>query len=240
MPLLLSFDLETTGLDKVQDRPIEVGAILYSTGQRKCLESAGYLVKSDVPIRPEITKLTGISQAAVDKFGYESRDALDMLLDLINLADAFVGQNVKRFDKPMLENWALREKVSIPNKLWIDTLTDLPGVEGKHLGYLAADHGFLNLFPHSALSDCQTVLKLVEFYDIDKIIERAQSPEAILISHQKYENNADAKARKFGWSPNYKIWYKVAKQLEVDEIIKEAPFNISFAPPEVLIEKLWY
>ena len=238
--LLLALDFETTGTDKAQDRVTEVGAILYSTGQKKCLESSGYLVKSDVPVPAHITKLTGITQSALDKFGYDSHDALEALLDLAAQADAYVGQNVKRFDKFFLEAWAQREKLTVPNKLWIDTRTDLPGVESKHLGYMAADHGFLNLFPHSALSDCQTVIKLVEFYDINQIMERAQSPEVVLIAHQKFENNADAKALKFAWNSDYKIWWRVTKQMDIDEIIKAAPFDISYAPPEILIEKLWY
>ena len=76
MPLLLGFDMETTGLDVVNDRPIEVGLLLYSTTQKKVIESAGFLVKSSVPVSPFITKLTGITQSAVDTFGYESKDAL--------------------------------------------------------------------------------------------------------------------------------------------------------------------
>jgi len=254
--ILFSTDLETTGLDRLTDRPIEVGGILYSTGQRRVLESSGYLVKSDgVPVSPKITSLTGITQVALDKYGYEPKDALESWLDLANQADAIVGQNIKRFDKPFFENWCKRHGLVAPNKLYIDTRTDLPGVEGKHLGYMAADAGFLNLFPHSALSDCQTVLKLIEMHDINKVVERAQSPEVVMIAHQKFENNADAKALKFGWNGDYKIWYRITKQLDVDMIVKAAenpniaidngervpqPFNISFAGPEISIEKLMY
>lgn len=240
MPVWLSFDVETTGLSKETDRVIEVGAILYSTTQKKCLESSGYLVKSDVPISAKITELTGITQAAVDKFGYDSEAALDSVLALADQADAFVGQNVVRFDKPMLENWAKRHGKTIPNKLWVDTYTDIPNVVGKHLGYQAADHGFLNLFPHSALSDCQTVLKIISMHNIDEVIKRAESPNVVLVAHQPREDNELAKKRKFRWHSEYRIWWFVAKQMDVDAIVKEAPFNISMAPPEVLIEKLWY
>lgn len=253
--ILLSADLETTGLDFVASRPIEVGAILYSTGQKKCLESSGYLVKSDVPVPAFITTLTGITQSALDKFGYEPEAALDAFLDLADQADAIIGQNVKRFDKKMFEHWAQRHNKVVPTKLWIDTRTDLPGVESKHLGYMAADAGFLNLFPHSALSDCQTVLKLVEDHDITKVVERAQSPDIVLLAHQKFEDNHLAKTRKFVWNPTFKIWWKGIKQMDLDaEIaaaaaieqtgangqITMASFNVSIAPPEIPIEKLWY
>jgi len=238
--ILLGADFETTGLSPDADRIIEVGALLYSTGQKKCLESSGYLVKSDVLVPELITKLTGITQAAVDKFGYGSRDALEALLDLMVQADAIVGQNIIQFDKRFLERWAQREGLAIPNKLWIDTRTDLPGVDSKHLGYMAADAGFLNMFPHSALADVQTVIKLVGMHDINKVVERAQSPTVVLLAHQRIEDNSLAKARKFLWNPDYKVWWRVTKQMDIDELVKEAPFNISIAPPEILITKLWY
>jgi DNA polymerase-3 subunit epsilon len=238
--ILLGVDFETTGLDRDKDRIIEVGAILYSTGQGKCIESSGYLVKSDVPVSAEITRLTGITQSAVDKFGYPSRNALESFLDLAEQADAFIGQNVIRFDKLFLENWAKREGLVMPNKLWIDTRTDLPNVDSKSLPYMAADAGFLNLFPHSALADVQTVIKLVAMHDINKVVERAQSPTLIVLAHHKFEDNKLAKKRKYVWNADYKIWWKVIKQMDLEAERAEAPFSISIAPPEISLMKLWY
>lgn len=237
--ILCALDFESTGLDVVNDRVTEVGAILYSTNQKRTLEISGYLVKSDKPISTEASKLTGITQAAIDKFGYQSADALDALLDLMAQADAIIGQNVIQFDKCMLESWAQRENKAIPNKLWIDSRIDLE-IEGKHLQYMCADEGWLNLFPHSAVSDCQSVLKLISTRDINKIVERAQSPTIVILAHQKREDNELAKKRKFRWNPEYSAWWRAIKQMDLDEIVKEAPFNISIAPPEILLSKLWY
>jgi len=204
--IFLSFDVETTGLDVQNDRVIEVGAVLYSTGHNKCLKSAGFLVKTDKPISADITKLTGVHPGAVDKFGIDSFTAINIVLVMASKADAIIGQNVLRFDKKILESWGARENTVIPEKLWIDTMYDLPGVDGKHLGYQAADHGFLNMFPHSALGDCQTVLKLVSMYDIEKVVERAKSPFVVLQAHQKRHENDLAKKAKFRWNPDRKIW----------------------------------
>lgn len=237
--ILLSIDFETTGLDAEKDRPIEVGAILYSTGQKKCLESAGFLVRSTVPISEEITKITGIHPAAVNKFGYGSEDALETVLDMAAQADVYVGQNVLRFDKRVFENWAARHGKTIPDKLWIDTTTDLPNTEGKHLGYMAADAGFINLFPHSALSDCQTVLKLVEGHNIDEVIARAKSPIRILKAHVGYENNAAAKKRKYKWFPDAKLWWKVVKDMDMPAETGHGEFDVSFVT-DIPVEKLRY
>ena len=238
MPILLSLDVETTGLNTATDQVLEVGAILYSTGLGKCLESSGYLVKTTLPITEEITKLTGIHPAAVEKFGYESDCALDALLNMMDRADAFIGQNVIRFDKRIIESWAARFNKKIPEKLWIDTRTDLPGVEGKHLGYMAADKGFLNLFPHSALADCQTVVKLIEGMDIDAIIERAKSPLVILKAHVSYNTNALAKKRKYSWYAPEKLWWKIVKKSDLPFETGHNEFEVSFVEdisPETLL-----
>src|ERR1700674_2279648 len=139
------FDLETTGLDFQKDRPIEVGLILFSTTQQKCLESQGFLVKSDVPVSPEITKITGITQAAVNKYGYESYQALEIVFDILAKADFVVGHNAVRFDKRMLQSWEEREKIGCSekkdwfgSKLWADTYTDLPSAIPGTLSHMAA------------------------------------------------------------------------------------------------------
>src|SRR6202035_3902520 len=91
------------------DRVIEVGAVLWSTGQHRQLESAGFLVKPDIPITQAITDITHITPAAVERFGFESREALDNVLAMVSVADAFVGQNILRFDSKVLFNWMFRE-----------------------------------------------------------------------------------------------------------------------------------
>ena len=251
MPILLSLDVETTGLNTATDQVLEVGAILYSTGLGKCLESSGYLVKTTLPITEEITKLTGIHPAAVEKFGYESDCALDALLNMMDRADAFIGQNVIRFDKRIIESWAARFNKKIPEKLWIDTRTDLPGVTGATLALMAANAedpkthnkiGFLNLFPHSALSDCQTVLKLIEPHDIDAIIERAKSPVVVLRAHVSYETNALAKSRKYSayyLDGKFQFWWKIVKQIDLPAETGHGEFDVDFVT-DVAPETLMY
>jgi DNA polymerase III epsilon subunit-like protein len=228
MPIWLALDFESTGLDFVKDRIIEVGAVLWSTGQRKCLESQGFLVKSDVPVSAEITKITGITQSAVDKFGYDSAGSLETVMDLIASADAVIGHNVTRFDRKMLYAWAAREGINdLPDMLWIDTFTDLPDTFATKLGYMAADSGFVNLFPHSALTDCLTVLKLVEKYDIEKVIERAKSPMVVVQAHQDRGQNELAKKAKFRWRPETKQWWKFVKEIDLEAFAKDLPFDVS-------------
>jgi DNA polymerase III epsilon subunit-like protein len=229
MSIFLAFDLETTGLDFVKDRPIEVGIVLYSTGQKKCLESQGFLVKSDVPVKPEITKITGITQAAVDKYGYDSPSSLDVVLGLMRQADAIIGHNVVKFDRRMLQAWISREgfEAQWSEKLWVDTYTDLPGAAPGTLSHTAADHGFLNLFPHSALTDCLTCLKLFSSYDESKVIERAKSPMVVVHAHQDRSQNELAKKARFRWYPERKQWWRWLKEIDLETFAKDLAFDVS-------------
>lgn len=228
--ILLSLDFETTGLDKQNDEVIELGAVLYSTNQHKCLDSQGTLIKTSRPITSEITNITGIHPKAVERFGYDSEVMLDILLDMIGNAEHIIGYNVRRFDREVLYAWANRFGKVVPEKTWIDLYADLPWtVPMGKLSHVAADHGILNLFPHSAMSDCQTVLALLGKYDPELILKRAQSPVVILRSHQgRAENDLVKQAPfKFRWNPGRQIWWKPVKEQDVDEVVSQAPFKIS-------------
>jgi len=238
--ILLSLDFETTGLDKQNDDVIEWGAVLYSTSQHKCLDSQGTLVKTERVITPEITKITNIHPKAVERFGYDSDNMLDVLIDMMNNTEHVIGFNVRRFDREVLYAWANRLGRTVPDKVWIDLYADLPWqIPMGKLSHVAADHGILNLFPHSAMSDCQTVLALLEKYDPELILKRALSPVVILRSHQSQLDNDLVKQApfKFRWNPPRKIWWKPVKEQDVDEVVSQAPFKISIQK-ELSLEEL--
>src|SRR5690242_552515 len=118
--VLLSLDFETNGLDPAKDEIIEVGAVLWSTGFHRAMETASFFVQASNPVPQEITDLTGINSAMLDKFGYPQDVAFDNLSDMIDQADAYCGQNVVRFDKRFAEEWAKKNGKKLQEKLWID------------------------------------------------------------------------------------------------------------------------
>jgi DNA polymerase III subunit epsilon len=239
--ILLSYDLETTGLDKQKDRMIEVGLALYSTGQKKILESTGFLVQPDgVPITQEVTDITGITQAAVDRFGHEPSDTLDDFNWFAEQADAIIAHNGSRFDKPVTENTARRLNKILENKLWIDTMTDIPGVKGEQLVTMCGKHGFVNPNQHSAEDDAKSVLKLVSFYSIDKVVERAKSPTIVVRSHQPNttENNKIVRKLGFIWNGDAKIWWRATKEMDFESLKSRTPFDVSIVGKEISLEQL--
>jgi DNA polymerase III subunit epsilon len=242
--LLLSLDFETTGLDRENDRITEVGAILYSTKINRAIENTSYLVDAGLPVPQAVADLTGISTGLIKKMGRPEKDAIEDIAILIGQADAVIGQNVVQFDKPFLDNAAKRLGVLIPEKTWIDTRTDLPlSVESKSLVYMAADHGFLNPFPHNAIADGLTVLKLAAMYDFDKMLARAKEPNVVIQSLQSFADNDKAKKLKFGFKPSLgKKWLRVVKSSDVDILVKaaeEAGINLA-VEKEITPQQVWY
>lgn len=241
--IILSYDIETTGLDKQKDRIIEVGLVLYSTGQYRILESSGFLVKSDVPVSEEVTNITGITQPALDHFGYEPDGALEDIIRFMSQADAIMAHNGARFDRIVTENTSKRLGSPLPDKLWIDTMTDIPGVKGEQLITMCAKAGVLMMGAHGALIDASSTLEMARRHAIDpiksfeKMAERAQSPLVLIQSHQGRGNNADAKKFRFRWNPAMKMWWKAVKEMDLEEL-KQMPFDWSRIDKSITLEQL--
>ena len=101
---LVVFDLETTGLDLVKDRIIQLSFIKVMPDGTE--ERGNYLVNPEVPIKPEITQLTGISNNDV-KEQPTFRQLAKTLCDKFTGCD-FAGFNSNHFDVPLLAEEFLR------------------------------------------------------------------------------------------------------------------------------------
>jgi len=243
--IITSLDTECTGLDKNKDRIIEVGLVLFSTGQNRVLESTGFLVQSDgVVVSDMERKGYSVVQAAVDKFGYDTKQALDSIEYFVGQSDAVLAHNGNRFDKPMVDNSAKRSTFNLTEKLWIDSMTDIPQTKGEQLITMAAKAGILLTGAHGALADASATVEMVRRHaqepekNWDKIVERAKSPIVILQSHQDRGKNADAKKLRFRWNPERKLWWRPVKEMDAAELIKAAPFDISRLDKSITLDQL--
>ena len=101
---LVIFDLETTGLDLVKDRIIQLSFIkVYPSGLE---ERGNFLINPECSIKQEITQLTGISNEDV-KGAPTFRQLAQKLNDLFTGCD-FAGFNSNHFDIPLLAEEFLR------------------------------------------------------------------------------------------------------------------------------------
>jgi DNA polymerase III alpha subunit (gram-positive type) len=217
--IVAGLDIESTGLDKVKDRPIEVGVALWTTKYHRSLDTRAILVQSDgVPVTAEITEITGITQSMVDNFGYTPEEAFDESLYFVDRADAIVAFNGKRFDMPMCQQWAKRLQKQFPEKFVIDPYTDLP-MRGQELITMCAKMG-IYYDPHEAGADVGAMLRLMAKFPFEVVLERAKSPTVVIQSLQGRNENDKAKKHKFRWNPERKIWWKAVKEIDLQELAK--------------------
>ena len=101
---LVVFDLETTGLDLVKDRIIQISYIKVMPDGKE--ERGNYIVNPECYIQPAITQLTGISNDDVkDKPTF--KQLAKTLCDKFTGCD-FAGFNSNHFDVPLLAEEFLR------------------------------------------------------------------------------------------------------------------------------------
>ena len=217
--IVVGLDIESTGLDKVKDRPIELGVTLWTTKYNRGLDSRSLLIQSDgVKVTDEITEITGINQSMCDNFGYSPEDAYEEMSYFVDRADAVVAFNGRRFDIPMCQQWAKRVMKAFPDKLVIDPYEDLP-MRSQELITMCAKMG-IYYDPHEAGADVNAMLRLMGKFPFELVLSRAKSPVVVVQSQQDRSQNDRVKKHRFRWHPNLKIWWKAVKQVDLDALAK--------------------
>jgi DNA polymerase-3 subunit epsilon len=173
-----------------------------------------------------------IPARVVREYGLKDEEAIDQLNKLAGQADAICAHNGTNFDKPLWKQEA--ERLGLEpmgeKKIWIDTMTDVPYPEQmttRKLVHLAAEHGFLNPFPHRAAFDVLTMLYILSKYDLTAVIQNAIAPTVKIRALATYEQRELAKARKYRWEGTSKMWWKEIKEFELEKEKAESPFGIS-------------
>ncbi|MBR1447391.1 MAG: 3'-5' exonuclease [Prevotella sp.] len=128
---LVVFDLETTGLDLVKDRIIQISYIkVYPDGRE---ERGNHLVNPEMHILPVITQLTGISDEDV-KDQPTFKQLAKTLSDKFTGCD-FAGFNSNYFDVPLLAEEFLRAGIDFDfsKSRLIDACTIFKKMERRNL-----------------------------------------------------------------------------------------------------------
>ena len=128
---LLFFDLETTGINIVKDRIIEISYVKVSPNGKE--ESRTFRVNPGMPIPPESTAIHGITDEDV-KDCPTFKEIAKTLAKQIEGCD-LAGYNSNRFDIPMLAEEFLRAGVDIDlnRRKFIDVQTIFHKMEQRTL-----------------------------------------------------------------------------------------------------------
>jgi len=206
---LVVFDLETTGLDMVKDRIIQLSYIkVYPDGHE---ERMNYLINPEVPIKPEITQLTGISDADV-KACPTFKQLAKSLSEVFAGCD-FAGYNSNHFDIPLLAEEFLRAGIDFDFSKCrlIDAQTIFHKLERRNL---AAAYKFYcgrrmedDFEAHRADQDTEATYRVLQaeldHYTESKQLELGENPEGrvlqndmdFLAAFSKVNNNVDFAGR---------------------------------------------
>lgn len=154
-------DVETTGLDQQKDEVIELGMIKFDylpdgqiAGVRDVFTSFN---EPSVPISPEITALTGITDELVAGRRIDEAEVALFVADAVIVIAHNAG-----FDRKFAERyWPIFER-----KAWGCSATEVEwrkhGFEGSRLGYLLNGAGFFHQ-AHRAVDDCHALLEILAF-----------------------------------------------------------------------------
>ena len=152
-------DFETTGLNPKKNRVIEIGAVRIRAGQ--VVEEYSRFVNPGEPIPPEITRLTGISDAMVQDAG-SAEVEIPKLIEFIGDA-AFAAHNAK-FDYAMLKgecahlgierDWPVLDTLELARRLY-------PSLSSYKLGKVCKMLGISLKGAHRAVNDARATAQML-------------------------------------------------------------------------------
>jgi len=245
MTMICGLDIETTGLDKEKDQITEIAWVIRDTEDPKPFVQKSFFVKPEDMDGLEITEFN-YSLTKITKRHLAFGDPLwlilsELLRDLDRFTvEALVAHNGRSFDMPFLYRWAgivgqEHWVNALKGYLLIDTKEDIQYPEdcrGNNLLYLAAYYGFLNPFPHSALPDVQTMLKVLSHHDFETVRGRARSPSIVLQALVPFERRDEAKAKGYRWEKwddeifFGKAWIKKIKECDLQKETEHLSFQV--------------
>ena len=152
MPVIVSLDIETTGLDPKSDSVIEIGAVKFN--ENRVLDEFSTLINPRKPINSFITNLTGITNAMVMN--------APVLADIYPELETFIGdlpilgQNIG-FDISFFQRYG-----GFKNNPIIDTYEMaavlMPGAPRYNLGSLSYQLGVVLSDAHRAINDARATM----------------------------------------------------------------------------------
>jgi len=243
--LVLGIDLEgmnenllENGVNLIKDRVTEIGAVIWDFEVNQPVEILSQLIDEEdhLPISKEVVELTGITDDMLEKWGKKGDDikaTLEHLANMMEKCKYMMAHNGKQYDLPMLREMFNRYGVNFPQKIWIDTYTDIEfpsKITNKSMAGLEHAHGFINPFPHRAVTDVLSMLRIASNYDIKRIGQMAESPIVVIVAkldapNWKNANQVEAfnkikhkvSRARFRWNANNKVWTKEVQKILLDE-----------------------
>jgi DNA polymerase-3 subunit epsilon len=209
-------DLETTGIDPLTDKIIEIGILEFCIKEPTSLTITNMYSGLEDPHQPlsdEIKKLTGLDdpQLAGKKIDW------DIVNPYFERSSIIIAHNAQ-FDRSFLR---ARDEMSLQNLHWGCSVNHIDwaahGYKTRALTYLAADHGFVNPFAHRALFDCATTFRLIAPHFDELLTNSFKKDIKVKATGATYSTKDHLKEKKYYWDKDNKYWFKIVSEDRLEE-----------------------
>lgn len=228
-------DTETTGLVIGEARIIEIGCVLIDADTKSIVSTWSSLIYSkaygplDGLSMMQAFDINKIPRSILQRCGIDPEIAFMELNSYFEISDFIIAHNAIGFDKPLLEFEVKNFGLTLVDRPWVDSKCDIDWeASSNRLQHLASDYGIYTGQAHRALGDCMTLVELlrVSGKDLRQALEKSKIPLIDIVGEFPYESRDIAKARRFRWNPDKKIWFKTIRESELEKEQKVDGFVI--------------
>lgn len=166
---LIVFDLETTGLNSVQDQIIEFGAVRSNLADGyMAVEECDLMIHlpKGMSIPTQITELTGISTERLDRDGMSADTACRHIFDMLNAGNALLAAYNAQFDLCFLYRFLKQyEKEGVLRQMnFLDAMTVFKDRRSypHRLRDAVAAYRLQTENTHRAIDDAKATLELIQ------------------------------------------------------------------------------
>lgn len=220
MKTIAILDVETTGLDPLENRIIEIAVILYDLLLAAPITSFSAIVSKEENLAVHIN---GISAELAQEMT-DIELSKKMISHLLDRSDAIVTHGVE-FDK----NFVLRDtnfNINLSDKPWVCSLEHIKWprkTDRRSLMAIAVGHDVAIVAAHRAMTDCDILARLFTRandmgINLVELMKNAMRPRVLVQALVDYEDRQLAKDAHFNWDNNSKKWLKEIPEEDIESL----------------------
>lgn len=215
MRFITILDVETSGLNPLENDIIEIAAILYDLLLAEPITSYAAIVSKEENLAIHVNGISNELSKNMTNLALSEQ----IIRHLIDRSEAIVSHSIA-FDRSFINGSAY----DFPDKPWICSLEHIKWpkkTSSRTLMAIAIGHGVAVVSAHRAMVDCDILARLLTRVhetgvDLSKLMEQAMRPRVLVQALVDYEDRQLAKDANFTWDGDKKKWLKEIPEEDID------------------------